>query len=144
MSRSRIDYDKGRRNRLGLDTAQAIAQERAQSDDPSAALIQEIKGERLKPLLVQYIQAKGPKRDISHLVANLIRRSKIRVFAEESAEGGNVRYECEMKIRHGHEAHVDSEQLQFLLNQLAERYDFIGGDWTLYFWLPITKPLSNE
>ncbi|MGA2242228.1 MAG: hypothetical protein ABSH11_09335 [Verrucomicrobiota bacterium] len=144
MSRSRIDYDKGRRNRLGQAAVQAFAEDRAQSDGPSELLAQAVKGERLKSDLVRFVRAKKLRPEIFQRVFNLIRHSKIWVFAEKTREDGNIWYECKMRIRNGHEAYIESEQPQFLLNQLAERHELIGRYWTLYFWFPISNSPLNE
>jgi hypothetical protein len=144
MSRSRIDYDKGRRNRLAQAAAQSIAQERAQNDGPSESLVQAAKGEKLKPHLYSFIRAKRLGPELFQLVFNLIRHSKIWVFAEESRKDGKTWCECKIQIRNNHEACIESEQLQFLLNQLAERHDLIGQSWTLYFWFPCPQSALQE
>ena len=144
MSRSRIDYDKGRRNRLGQAAAQAFAQEHAESDGPSASLEQAAKGEKLKPHLVDFIRTKRLRPELFQIVFNLIRHSKIWVFAEETRKDGKTWCECKMQIRNNHEAYIESEQLQFLLNQLAESYDLIGQYWSLYFWFPRSQSALNE
>ena len=144
MSRSRRDWDKDRRDRLGQAAAQDFAQQLALTDGPSELLVQAAKGEKLKPRLRRFIGAKRLGPELFHLVFNPIRDSKIWVFAEETRKDGKTWCECKMQIRNNHEACIESEQLRFLLYQLAESYELIGRYWTLYFWFPLSKLPLNE
>lgn len=135
MSRSRINYDKARRdaNARAAHNPLNLPVEREVNGIPAKLhMIRE--GNRLKPSVTShFLETKQPKQEWRLLIANLIRKSELEVITEESG-GDGARCLCEMKIKHDHEAYMELEHFSYFVSEIDPSHDLIGSQWVMRFW----------
>jgi hypothetical protein len=124
MSRSRIDWEKGKREHTARLTVQAFAIDRAQDDEPSKFLVEYARGEKIKGSLRDYVRQHKPHPQLQHIKSDsfvlrrLMSESHIRLLERENKRDGMASCLCEMNIDYSY-GHLHLSEVDFLSKALA-------------------------
>jgi hypothetical protein len=141
MSRSPINWDKGRRRQHAREAALSAAVDQAQSEEPSASLLEFNQGEKLKPHIVQHLRSQKPVSAAVQCAIKLVRSSRLRIFARENFEDDVTRFECEMQVRYQY-SHLDAVDL--ITSLFSGASEVRGANWNLLFWFQCPRSVMNE
>src|SRR4026207_1670514 len=99
MSRSRIDWDKAKREQNAKKPPYGENLEKHFQEGIPAALQETVRGQKLKPLLVEAVESRKSSPEVSRFAAKLIRSSRIRVMDRDNRKDGACWVQCEMQFR---------------------------------------------
>jgi hypothetical protein len=139
MSRSRIDWDKAKREQNAKKPAYRddLGVFREEMPVPSQATVQ---GQRLKPILVEEFVSRKFSVEAKQYANKLIRSSRIKVLDRDDREDGICWVECEMQFR----CRFINGIVHLLMSAFGARSVFRDGIWILQFTIHCQQSALDE